>query len=294
MKSKLLLLSFLMLLTVATTYAQSSASQAGIAVQGIARDANNTAITNGLPIPFNFTIYQKPNIIVYNTGVTTITPDSFGVFSYVINVDSNLNVDFANKQLWLKIEAGSPAVEISNELLRHVPYAIAANNGVPTGCIMPFVGASNQVPVGWALCDGQPLPAVAKALKALLGNGNAPNLGGMFLRGAGTNTNGGEFAGNDGPILNETQQDGFQSHAHGAGTLQTDITPDHTHTSNVPDRPIGYGIPNDFQQAFKFSFTAQEGSGSGRHKHAINGYTAVDGIGENRPVNYGVNYIIKL
>jgi len=46
MKSKILLLSFLTLFTIAINYAQSSASQAGIAVQGIARDANNTALTN--------------------------------------------------------------------------------------------------------------------------------------------------------------------------------------------------------------------------------------------------------
>jgi hypothetical protein len=44
MKSKLLLLSFIMLLTTATSFAQTSAS--GIAIQGIARDNNNSALTN--------------------------------------------------------------------------------------------------------------------------------------------------------------------------------------------------------------------------------------------------------
>ena len=56
MKSKLLLLSFLMLLMVTTNYGQTSASQAGIAVQGIARDGNNTAIANQ-SVSFTFELY---------------------------------------------------------------------------------------------------------------------------------------------------------------------------------------------------------------------------------------------
>ena len=57
MKPKQLLSTILFLFAITCNYAQASFTSAGIAVQGIARDNNNTAITTGESIDMTFTIY---------------------------------------------------------------------------------------------------------------------------------------------------------------------------------------------------------------------------------------------
>jgi microcystin-dependent protein len=308
MKSKLRLLSFLMLFTFTANYAQSSAEQAGIAVQGIARDTNNTAIMNS-DVNLTFKLYYNNDsdvsVILY-TNTVRVETDAFGVFSHVIENPSTKNSKFANYQVWLEIKEGSTL--ISNEKLNHVPYAISANNGVPTGSIMPFMGA--VAPAGWALCNGDALPSDATKLRAMVG-ANAPNLGGMFLRGAGANTNAG-YEANGGPDLKSTQKDDFKSHKHWAGDitsadpkqnnlLKMDAAGGHTHQSNhvqgntdavahLGGHFFGGGVAGVDKATSTYTTSA-----NGAHTHKLTGFTdAAGGSSETRPVNYGVNYIIKL
>tara|TARA_R110001583_G_scaffold190848_1_gene355433 strand:- start:2129 stop:2983 length:855 start_codon:yes stop_codon:yes gene_type:complete len=284
MKSKLLLLSFLMLLMVTTNYGQSSASVSGIAVQGIARDDNNTAIANE-SISFKFTIYYKNpgRISVYDEN-TSITTDAFGVFSHVLDVDPSTISKFANNVLSLEIEAGGNV--ISDEIFKHVPYAISANNGVPTGSIMPYIGTT--APAGWVLCNGQPLNVIngSADLMVLVG-ANAPDLQGMFLRGTGTNPVNSQA----GPTLKTTQGDGFKSHNHSGSTSLDGV---HTHTSTDVVRNTGgtsYNISGGERFASNGTTSySRTSSSDGNHNHSISN----DGTNETRPVNYGVNYIIKL
>ncbi|WP_111706329.1 phage tail protein [Lutibacter citreus] len=299
MKSKLLLLSLLMLFTFTTNYAQTSASQAGIAVQGIARDNNNTAITTGDLIPFLFTIYYTDS----NTEFTVFSDDpnlktdAFGVFSYVLDVDPEKNSDFANFQMWLKIEAGSPLTEISNEPLKHVPYAISANNGVPTGSIMPYLGDSE--PPGWVLCKGQTFASIGDKgnnLKEFLGGAtNVPNLQGMFLRGTGISPENGL----SGPALNAPQGEGFKEHDHDKGTLDTEEGGEHHHTYKDRWRQHMGDDNGDDQDQLDNDFRHRDSDRTtpnfdGAHNHTITGRTGDAGTTETRPVNHGVNYIIKL
>jgi hypothetical protein len=61
--------------------------------------------------------------------------DAFG-FSHVIPV---LPINFsliANNEVHLTILDSKKETEFSDELLKPVPYAGTASNGVPTGCIM--------------------------------------------------------------------------------------------------------------------------------------------------------------
>ncbi len=307
MKSKLLLLSFLMLFTFTTNYAQTSASQAGIAVQGIARDANNTALINQ-SVNFTFTIYYKSGgDQVIHTESTSIVTDEFGVFSHVIAVPADTNSDFANRILYLKIEDNSGV--ISDEVFKHVPYAVAANNGVPTGSIMPFVGT--EAPDGWVICDGRVLTNIdgSANLIALLGGNNAPDLQGMFLRGTGTNNNA-TYANNVGPALNTIQQDGNKSHSHGPGNLSTDTKGAHDHTTEFWNDDYNGSGGGDTQHSGEQRGleddtnptsptiairTQLPTNTTGNHSHSVNsGSTGLDGIAETRPVSYGINYIIKL
>jgi microcystin-dependent protein len=292
MKSKLLLLSFLMLLTVATNYAQTSASQAGIAVQGIARDNNNTARIS-MPINLTFRVYYGANVLIYEIA-KTVTTDGFGVFSVVLEPGATNNIVMANNQAFLRISEGTTI--ISDEILRQVPYAIAAANGVPTGSIMPYIGTT--VPEGWVLCDGRSLSTISgsAALIALVGT-TAPNLQGMFLRGTGTSPMNNE----PGPALKAMQGEELKSHQHSSGSLVNATNGVHNHrgTNDLLNKLVNYtgvntatSVDNNLKQLDLINGTNIPDDGD--HTHTISGSTGMTSGTETRPVNYGVNYIIKL
>lgn len=294
------LLTIVLLFICFLGYSQTSIDASGIAIQGIARDNNNTARTNA-DITLTFELYyidgpqERPVIIPDNANLTT---DSFGVFSYVLDPGPEYNAIIANHQVWLRISEGSTV--ISNEKLKHVPYAIAANNGVPSGSIIPFIG--NQAPAGWVLCDGAPLPTDGSAdyLIALLGSNNAPNLQGMFLRGTGTSPVNNQA----GPALMATQEDQNKEHNHGAGSLITDTKGSHNHANGAYDNVLKYDGQHTIDGPSTDATSSSERepnlrssrpmNNAGAHEHNVLGNTAFAGELESRPVNYGVNYIIKL
>jgi microcystin-dependent protein len=298
MKSKLLLLSFLMLFAFTTNYAQSSASVSGIAVQGIARDDNNTALINA-EVRFNFRIYDKSASTDIYEDDATISTDEFGVFSHVLDIPAEKNSDFANKVLWLEIKDSAGEI-ISDEVFKQVPYAIAASNGVPTGSIMPFVGT--DVPEGWAICDGRVLTSIdgSEALAALLPGTKLPDLRGMFLRGAETNADP-QYASNVGPALNTIQGDANKEHGH--GTTENN----HTHgfkdiywverasdipaSSGISTVSVPSGLGSGDTGGSNVGWQLDKTTGNAKTNLTIN--NSGDAT-EARPVNYGVNYIIKL
>lgn len=290
MKANVLLLSLLLSFIPLCNFAQTSASANNIAIQGIARDNNNTARI-GEDISITFTTYYKnngTNVSIGSPITAALTTDSFGVFSYILDPGVINNSKFTNYQMYLKIEEGNTL--ISDEKLNHVPYAIAANNGVPTGSIMPFIG--DEAPEGWALCDGRPLPGTATELIAMVG-ANSPDLQGMFLRGTGTNPVNNQA----GPALMANQDDGFEKHNHQIVDLSTEREPNHQH---FYDLDTGFGGNNINGRMAQGEVNLEANSTgltrpSGAHDHIINGSTNDAGvITETRPVNYGVNYIIKL
>ncbi len=290
MKTKLLFLSALMLLAVVGSFAQITTT--GMAIQGIARNATNNAITSST-INLKFTVYYGVTQLLNVTA--EVTTDAFGVFSYILNLTDIENQVFYDNQLFLKIEKISPGSEvvISDEILNFVPYAISARNGVPTGSIMPFIGTI--VPSGWWLCDGSTLPSTAKELIKLLGS-RAPNLQGMFLRGTGTSPVNSQA----GPALKATQAEELKSHLHASGTLITDSKGGHNHSSDGTNNRLVktdglftvHDIDNSINEVNLGSATTIPMDGA--HTHIISGSTATTGGTETRPVNYGVNYIIKL
>jgi microcystin-dependent protein len=282
------LLSILILLTVAISYAQTTASAAGIAIQGIARNENNTAKVNET-LTFTFRIYYGSNVQIYE-DTKTVTTDAFGVFSIVLEPGETNNIVIANTQAFLKISEGTTI--ISDEKLKQVPYAIAASNGVPTGSIMPYIGTT--APAGWAMCDGSAFPTDASgaALKVFFPDGKTPNLQGTFLRGTGTSPVNNQA----GPGLKGTQGDDFKGHNHSASVND----PGHTHeygdifysehggTVNVTNN---YGLNGGSDNDNK-GFEIKRTSDNSLTKITVS--TGNTGGSETRPVNYGVNYIIKL
>jgi microcystin-dependent protein len=283
----------------------------GIAVQGIARDANNTARVNTL-LTLQFQVYYRDGateVSIYNRS-SNVTTDFFGVFSHVIEIedDAGTVTEFGNQELWLRISEGSTA--ISEAKFNRVPYAYAASNGVPTGSIMPFIGTT--APSGWLLCDGGTIEAVrhTAALRNLLGGTTTPDLRGMFLRGTGTSSLSETNAVKEGPTLMSTQQDSNKSHKHTKGDLVTGIEGDHNHHKTVDegktsekiyDRITRVGTGDNVAATSRGPYAglldlinSQVMPDAGDHTHPILGSVASSGGIESRPVNYGVNYIIKL
>ncbi|QKX05462.1 tail fiber protein [Aquimarina sp. TRL1] len=288
MKTKLLFI--VAVLFTAVLFAQNT----GIAVQGIARDASKTALGNK-NLNFVFDIQISNGTSKYKE-TQNLTTDAFGVFSHVIGTGTPQGttfseVDFSTEHLKLVISLDGTV--ISDQPFHYAPYAYHANNGAPTGAIMPYLGAT--APPGWLLCNGTAIPnpsTSGAALVALIGN-NTPNLQGMFLRGTGTSP----VNGQSGPGLKATQSDTFKSHNHYVN-LTTSSNGSHSHgyddyahsdsVADHSDHGTGSGDDNGNKR------TSRTTASAGNHTHTVKGNSNTTGGAETRPVNYGVNYIIKL
>lgn len=175
----------------------------GISVQGIARDNANSAITN-TSLPFTFNIVNGSTIIF--TETQDIKTDNFGLFSHVVSSGTTTlgnfnNIDFSIQDLKLQVvvqyEGGN--VTVYDQVLQYVPYAHyakkatdakKAENGVPPGTIVAFLGDDSKIPNGWVKAMGQDISSGAEyaALRAVIGN-TIPDLRARFLRGQGISSN---------------------------------------------------------------------------------------------------------
>jgi hypothetical protein len=132
----------------------------------------------------------------------------------------------------------------------------------------------------------------------------------MFLRGTGTSSLSETNAVKEGPTLMSTQQDSNKEHSHNKGTLVTGIEGDHNHHKTVDegktsekiyDRITRVGTGDNVAATSRGPYAglldlinSQVMPDAGDHTHPILGSVASSGLSESRPVNYGVNYIIKL
>jgi hypothetical protein len=309
MKKTYLILCFLAaFFSVKNVNAQANVQATGISIQGIARDENNSAVANVDALGLAFKIYYldgSNNEVTILNQTGNVKTDNFGVFSYVMNIDNSIFTAISNTPAYLKVTQGS--VVFSNEKLQAVPYAIHAQNGVPSGTIMAYVGTTP--PVGWLLCDGSSFPdnVYYAQLKALLGGLNTPNLSARYLRGTGVQE------GRGGIALKGTQYDELRQHAHGVN-ITTTTNGNHEHnpgngftkllradnrywvnwgstSSTNPTNPTIAGSLNVYESA-NIPY-------AGDHQHQVNGNTASAGsadgaYGDTRPYSYGVNWIIKI
>ncbi len=290
----------LTLLLACLLYIGAWAQNTGIAVQGIARDADKSAIVNET-MTFTFEIQAVSNSQSYYKEDVTIKTDAYGVFSHIVGTGNMLagsgeflDIPFYQEPMKLIITVnykGTPIV-VSNAPLNSTPYALSAANGVPTGTIVAFAGDESNIPAGWVLCDGRDISGLAGSLnlRNLLGSNNVPDLRGMFLRGTGTSP----VNGQPGPALRATQDDGFENHTI-SGT--TNSTGSHSHKF-IYDTGSGgsAGSGSMFKASYVSSAYANRSQytfSAGAHTHTVTG-NATGGIAETRPVNYGINYIIKL
>jgi microcystin-dependent protein len=253
MKKTLLFLLVMIPLLGLNLFAQNT--QRGFSFQGYARDLDGAAL-GSQSITVRFSVYPEGSSVEYEEE-QTLTTDPYGVFGAVIGSKRPVDfarINFAAKEYWLKVDVkayGTDYVEISNTELLSVPYAKAADNGVPAGTILPFAGPKANVPPGYLACDGSQYtatdyPSLFNAIgNAWGGNGaafNVPDLRGFFMRGISEGTNNDpdkdsrtalNTGGATGNNVGSYQMDENKSHAHGVAD------PGHSHSyndlSNTPE-----------------------------------------------------------
>lgn len=292
MKSAFLL--FVLLVLGINLYAQN-----GISFQGIARDPQGNAIASQT-ITVKFTIGSF-------TETQNLETDNFGVFSATIgsvNSTGFNNLVFANLTDNLKVEVDGTT--IYDDKFNTVPYAKAAENGVPPGTIVPFAGPKSNIPTGWLYCDGTSYASTGMYGKLYTAIGfswgndggkfRVPDLRGYFLRGVSDGTT------IDPDRASRTAKYGGGNTGDAVGSYQLDIYQNHNHTGVV----TGAGTHVHYLGSRGFETngaTGADGShddsnisthdGGGGHTHGVTINNSTTGGSETRPENASVIFIIK-
>jgi hypothetical protein len=318
--------TLLLLVLSVTTYAQ------GISVQGIARDNTNAAITN-TNLPFTFSVVNGSSIIFSETQ--DIRTDNFGLFSHVVSsgtaTDGTFNnIDFSIQDLKLQVVVNynGTNVTVYDQKIQYVPYAHYAKkatdarnaeNGVPPGTVVAFLGDDSKIPDGWVKAKGQSIASGDQyaALRAVIGN-TIPDLRARFLRGQGQSSKLSNYLYDENTTVGQYLDQTIAGHKHYIDiTENTSSTGSHRHNiyhqNNGTPREIDAGGPQNewgFQTSSDIngSDQAKRTDVQGAHTHSVrvtgdsqdvktiqNGgqNLAVRGE-ENRPWTVVVNYIIKL
>lgn len=237
------------------------------------------AAQTGITLPHGLS-YTPSDVFVTRQGGPGVVTWNYAKFD-----GTNLNFDVSDA-IRLRFFAGSYWNLNSQNTDPSIPAGASSQTSsvmgvVPPGVIVAFGGIS--APTGYLMCLGQVVQrsTYAKLFSAIgtnygAGDGSTtfaiPNMGGMFLRGAGTQTING--------VIYST----------GMGNLQTDAMQGHWHTSTNQTGGTG----NNFG-------ACNTNNSSGVQTNGINVIDPrSDGVhgtprtsAETRPVNIGVNYIIK-
>jgi len=316
---KLFTLSFSFLLIFSLTnisFAQYSTK--GFGFQGYAVGSDGKALAS-TGITVKFSLSPSSGAGLSYTEEQALTSDIYGVFTATVGTGTNKSgpfevLNFTSVYYRLKVEVkktiGGSYTTISDQNLNAVPYARAAENGVPVGSIMPFAGPVSAIPAGWVQCDGRLLDGTSAQYIQLYnvitttwgGTGansfKVPDLRGVFLRGINDGRSD-AYADPSTRAIGTMQDDAYQTHNHGV----TD--PGHTHpykdrffreaATNIPDAQ-NESFPND----------PHSGSGEGDNDNytwywndnTSNSTTGVTvnnsgSVAETRPANAAVYYIIK-
>lgn len=299
-------------------FSQAFVENNHLIIQGIARDAENFPRVNESQLALNFELYYYSSANTRTTIITeddNVETDSFGVFKYELAIPNTAFQTISSFPIYMSVSDGNTVY--SDEKINTAPYALYAQNGVPTGSIVAYSGTEDDLPSGWLLCNGQSFPdnEVYAKLKKYLDGTRVPDLRGQFLRGTGNYVN---DANKSGPNINEFQEDQFKAHTHTV-SLTTFPAGSHSHqlknstwhegndgihyligakrngsNTTTPIELNGATDPVYLLGVLLIPSIANRITVEGNHQHTFDG--EVFGLGdiETRPDNYGVNYIIKI
>lgn len=248
--------------------------------------------TGGTPVPdgnydVTFKIYDASTAgtvlwtETWNTSTSQVIV-SGGNFNAMLGAHNPIPLSFFSDHsvAYLGVTVGTDSEMMPRQKITSVGYAFAAENGVPKGGIMMWSGAINQIPTGWALCDGT--------------NGT-PNLKNRFIAGAGDTYTVGTTGGEAAHVLTAAE---MPSHTHIQDAHAHGITdPGHAHIPSInggasgTTRIRGGGPDNMYNQGLVNSNTTGI---SINNTIATNQNTGGGAAHENRPPFYALAYIMKL
>jgi len=234
---------------------------------------------SGVSVPF-----KAVADITYGRGYATIThANRARTVTVFANIDENLKVEIDGQTIY-------------NDKFNTVPYAKAADNGVPVGSIMPFAGAVSsgnnldEPMTGWIVCNGATLTNDAKfdKLKSVLSNAwganKVPDLRGTFMRGVNNGRTGTYSDPDSNRDVGSFQDDEFKSHDHKI----TDPGHEHEFSYRKPGAHNKFDWGNDQRPIDHYDNVT-------KNTHSAKTGITMDfsGGNETHPVNAAVNFIIK-
>ncbi|MBK5275674.1 MAG: tail fiber protein [Desulfuromonadales bacterium] len=231
-----------------------------LSYQGFLTDSSSQPITGQKTITIN--LYSVPSGGTFFWSETQTVNVRNGNFAVALGNINPLNPTQFSSNVYVGLTLGSDSEMTPRQTLVSVPFAFNANNGVPQGVIVMWSGAINQIPSGWALCNG---------------TAGTPDLRDRFVVGAGNTYIPGTTGGNTTINL---------QHGH--------IINDHTHSgttgSSNSNKSRNEGSSSSFtlpETAHGHSFTTGGASDRGTSSSLS---TAQD----VRPPYYALAYIMKL
>ncbi len=225
------------------------------------------------------------NVSHFNNDAGYITSEIDGSTTNEIQTISrnglnvNLSIGGGSFTDSVNIYTAGSGIDITNNV---ISTTVGGSSGLPTGTILPYAGG--VVPSGYLLCNGSEVDRTTYAsLYSVLGDAwgegdgsttfNLPDFRGRFLRGvdhgAGNDPDAGSRSsinsgGNSGDMVGSYQEDTFESHRHSA-TVRMPSSGDGPH--------FGWSSPQTPANRTT--------------------YTNFEGGSETRPLNAGVEFIIK-
>jgi len=251
--------------------------------QGTLTNAAGQPFTGTRQIVFKFYNVQSGGSALWSQTMSTVTVTN-GRFAVVLGP---LDPAIFTGETYIGIKVGTDNEMVPRQKLNSVPYAFKSStvvnlpnipDPIPSGIIVMWKGAVNQIPAGWALCDG---------------NNGTPDLRDRFVVGAGNSYAVGANAGNT-------------SHSHTIND-HSHLAPDHLHTiahdhyvSRVNNGSYwsdwGSGLDTGGNYA-GYTYGSQTNNSSGASDRSMQTGEATDRGMDSRsnlPPYYALAYIMKL
>lgn len=251
--------------------------------------------TDGTPVPDGqyavvFNIYDVSTVgtplwtETWNLSTTPIVTGN-GNFNAMLGTHNPIPISFFNDHptAYLGIKVGNDSEMLPRQRISSVAYAFTAGTGVPKGAIIMWSGAIDQIPEGWALCDGT--------------NGT-PDLRDRFVIGAGSGYAVAATGGEATHILTVSEMSSHthiqnahthvqNAHNHNNGIYQYLLKSDGIETNSDTDSTAGE--PNIKRMGAIKSATA-----TNQNATATNQNTGGGAAHNNMPPYYALAFIMKL